>query len=850
MTLTVLRHPSRPLTKTWRADGTIASYGETKNYRVEQVAVENIGGLSAALTKIERDPNAAVIRGTPNGNPDSEAAVGMVRKISASFDDVALPWVLIEVDAFKPSVDPVLDPVAAIDEFIAATLPPAFADVSFHWQLSSSAGHQKNAGVLKVHLWFWLSAPATSAQLKAWAQSLALPIDTSVLNAVQLHFTAAPLFEPGVFDPVPKRSGFVRGLFDDSVDLELPSGSTQVALRPAADDFSDLLAEPTLGWTINEARAVLMDCDADADRETWLRVLMALHHEFGGSAEALDLADDWSQLGASYGGRDDVEGRWKSFGRGTGTISGKWLLKHRGECRARQRHTAVDEWKSKIGASVSDFDLREKVCVDIMKDTRLGEIERESLSQVLQGAFKSLGTKLPIATVRGLVTPFKKLTENDRGWCQGWVWVTDEDRFFRLDSDEWLTKTSFDAKFNRLMPRDPATGVVVRSASDVALEDAQIHVATRAHYLPWAPAMFRHQGNECVNRYRPSSVPVAVEKLSDKGRAAVAAVERHLNAICGGRADVVQQLTSWLAYCVQNPGRKIRWAPVIQGIQGDGKSRIGDLAAAVMGRANVKTVSPKVIGTDFTGWGEGSCVAIFEEVKISGQNKNDVMNSIKTFITNDVVHVHRKGKDGYDTDNVTNFIAVTNYRDALPLDDDDRRFFVIFTPWNSLAEMAGVLGMSTEDHFEELTQALYTQPAELRRWLLDYKIPGSFKVHKAPPMTAEKLQMIALNMSDDESDVRELLANGADGVGQLALSSSSLVAALSLSGSASELVGWKVNKMLTKLGWVKVEKKLKWRGSSHRVWVKNSQVDIDPDNLRKILDSTLQKNAEKAESAF
>lgn len=50
----------------------------------------------------------------------------------------------------------------------------------------------------------------------------------------------------------------------------------------------------------------------------WFTVVAALHHETGGGAEGLDLADDWSSRGRGYKGRSDVEALWRSLGKHTG----------------------------------------------------------------------------------------------------------------------------------------------------------------------------------------------------------------------------------------------------------------------------------------------------------------------------------------------------------------------------------------------------------------------------------------------------------------------------------------------------------------------------------------------------
>ena len=134
------------------------------------------------------------------------------------------------------------------------------------------------------------------------------------------------------------------------------SGGPIDAALDGADSIMGLVS--TLNWTPETARSVLSDLDAGTDRDRWLKVGMALHHEFGGSEEGLALYDQWSAGGGSYAGREDVEGRWRSFGKASATpITGKWLLSWRNECLARARYDKAAEWKVKITGSLDEFIL-------------------------------------------------------------------------------------------------------------------------------------------------------------------------------------------------------------------------------------------------------------------------------------------------------------------------------------------------------------------------------------------------------------------------------------------------------------------------------------------------------------
>lgn len=61
------------------------------------------------------------------------------------------------------------------------------------------------------------------------------------------------------------------------------------------------------------AREVLSELDPDAGYSNWVEVGMALHHEFYGGYEGLELWDEWSATGTKYVGVEDLEKHWYSF---------------------------------------------------------------------------------------------------------------------------------------------------------------------------------------------------------------------------------------------------------------------------------------------------------------------------------------------------------------------------------------------------------------------------------------------------------------------------------------------------------------------------------------------------------
>ena len=60
-------------------------------------------------------------------------------------------------------------------------------------------------------------------------------------------------------------------------------------------------------------RALIAPLDPDIGHDEWRNVLMAIHHETGGSEEGLAIADEWSSAGGKYKGSAEIDRKWQSF---------------------------------------------------------------------------------------------------------------------------------------------------------------------------------------------------------------------------------------------------------------------------------------------------------------------------------------------------------------------------------------------------------------------------------------------------------------------------------------------------------------------------------------------------------
>jgi len=137
-------------------------------------------------------------------------------------------------------------------------------------------------------------------------------------------------------------------------------GTPQASVRGTQDLLESYT--PPLGLSISEARQLLLDHGGDpADYDNWLRVGMALHHEFSTREpmQGVDLWDEWSASAENYVGRTDITRRWDGFGRavaaGARPMTMKVYVKRQSEAQSAAREASGAEPKvdwSSGGAAV------------------------------------------------------------------------------------------------------------------------------------------------------------------------------------------------------------------------------------------------------------------------------------------------------------------------------------------------------------------------------------------------------------------------------------------------------------------------------------------------------------------
>ena len=347
------------------------------------------------------------------------------------------------------------------------------------------------------------------------------------------------------------------------------------------------------------------------------------------------------------------------------------------------------------------------------------------------------------------------------------------------------------------------------------------------NYLPmYDDKVVQLPGRSVLNSFNPATVPLAAEHFSPEGLTAIELIKNHLIFICGNKKDA-KILLQWLASQVQYPGRQILWSPVIQSIPGVGKSFLGTLMRHCLGVENVGVVKPDQVASQFNGWATNKCVNILEELRVQGHNRYEALNAVKPLITDDIIQINEKNVAPYQTVNTANYICFTNYKDALPLDGLDRRWWVIFAAIERLDQLPDYVGEDASVYFPKLFDAVRNNGAEVRKWMLEYEITEAFKALKTAPMTDHKELMIATEEAGLEGfqEVREMIAEGGEYFQDGCVSTSDTFAALLFEYLDLDLNTSKRNQIMKKLGYLQVTSPVKIDGKTRRIWVKRKMTN-------------------------
>lgn len=667
----------------------------------------------------------------------------------------------------------------------------------------------------------------------------------------QPPYTAAQILE--AFKPTP---GAV------SVHPAKPSRTLTAPPAPVAEDGYQPITEadalPPLPDIDLSNAAQFLPPPGEQGYSEWRDVGMALHHQFGGSHEALVLFDEWSQQVREYQGFDDVANTWASFGkRSSGPITTFRSLvqaynKRIAKTKATADVSAVDKAKRLLEECNDYMLLVRDVAPRLWKLAAKNVVLEKDFTQALILRYSELrpGDNLSRAdAIRALKMQHRQDREPVEGglafdnpktpdWARDWVWVAEDEVFLDTVSRVRLTSTGFNGQFNGFLPTGDNAPT---NAANYLRDNFLIPKVMRSLYAPAFGRLFSYEGASYVNTYNDifrSAVPDEPANTE-----AVGLFKKHLESFCGGWNRESQLLANYLAAVTASPPQKVRWAPLLIGAPGDGKSVFADFARAALGVSNTKVINNSTIIASAmsgqTGWAEGHCLGVIEEIKLHGHNKHDVMNAMKPYISNDVVPCKAMHQESRNILNAANYMMFSNYRDAAPVEEGDRRLFILHSQVK--------LGSLPASYFDDLQNAARLFSGDIVSWLRSVPLHADFKPNGHAPMTDAKREAMRLTSDEMVDQVRELLEDSKEVLYRMdVVCFAALFQRIQVmsNGVVKNDHDFRLAKILTALGFNKLER-VRVHGERHRLWGRREDgVTPTTEWAKAVLEARMTKTAD------
>lgn len=211
-----------------------------------------------------------------------------------------------------------------------------------------------------------------------------------------------------------------------------------------------------------------------------------------------------------------------------------------------------------------------------------------------------------------------------------------------------------------------------------------------------------------------------------------------LNKIFNTEQDL-RLFNDYLAHCIKYPGWKIPWTVLVQSAKGIGKQMIAEVIKYSIGESYTYQPDAEELVSgvsQFNGWMRNKLMIIVDEVRVG--DRNELMNGLKTIITDRRIAIECKGVDQEMEDNVSNWIFFSNFKDAFPIDENERRYCIFYSKLQNAKQIAEA-GL-TKDFFDSMYYWLEREDGfkKLAYWYKNYPIEKGSLSHRAPETSSYK----------------------------------------------------------------------------------------------------------------
>lgn len=262
-------------------------------------------------------------------------------------------------------------------------------------------------------------------------------------------------------------------------------------------------------------------------------------------------------------------------------------------------------------------------------------------------------------------------------------------------------------------------------------------------------------------------------------------------------------LLCYMAACVQYKGVKFQWAPLLQGVEGNGKTLFTRCVAEAIGTRYVHFPPAHEISEKFNSWLFDMIFIGVEDIYVPNQ-KQEIFEILKPMITGDKLAKRAMQTDQVMQSVVANFIFNSNHKDGLRKTQNDRRICTLFCAQQQAHDLKrdGMDG----DYFPNLYKWLRVDGYAIVSDLLHtFPIPNEFNPAtdcQRAPVTTSTAAAIKAGSGAVEQEIMEAIAQEKPGFCGGWVSSIQLESLLERIGMQRRLTHLKRKELLENMGYI------------------------------------------------
>lgn len=224
-------------------------------------------------------------------------------------------------------------------------------------------------------------------------------------------------------------------------------------------------------------------------------------------------------------------------------------------------------------------------------------------------------------------------------------------------------------------------------------------------------------------------------------------------------------LLSYMAACIQYKGYKIQWAPLLQGVVGNGKTLFTRCVAYAIGERYTHMPPALEISEKFNAWLFNTLFIGVEDIYVPS-NKLEMIETLKPMITNKRLARRAMNTDQSMHDICCNFMFNSNHKDGIKDATKDRRYCVFYSAQQEKVDL--IRDGMTGDYFSKLYDWLdkHNGYAMVAHHLQNFAIPDEFNPTmscQTAPTTTSTAEAANISMGNVEQEILEAIEEGRTG---------------------------------------------------------------------------------------